>query len=50
MAKSFSKQLDTDCQFNPCTAPQCGGFTLEAELGIPKNSEAEPDFLGWEVK
>jgi hypothetical protein len=23
---------------------------LEAELGIPKNSDAEPDFLGWEVK
>jgi hypothetical protein len=23
--------------------------TLEAELGIPKNSDAEPDFLGWEV-
>lgn len=22
----------------------------EAELGIPKNSSAEPDFLGWEVK
>ena len=34
----------------PCTAPQCGGFTLEAELGIPKNCDAEPDFLGWEVK
>ena len=23
---------------------------MEAELGIPKNSAAEPDFLGWEVK
>jgi len=23
---------------------------LEAELGIAKNSVAEPDFLGWEVK
>lgn len=23
---------------------------MEAELGIPKNSKAEPDFLGWEVK
>lgn len=23
---------------------------MEAELGIPKNSSAEPDFLGWEVK
>lgn len=34
----------------PCNAPQCGGYTLEAELGIGKNSLAEPDFLGWEVK
>ncbi len=45
-----SKQLDSDGQIKPCNAPQCGGFTLEAELGIPKNSDAEPDFLGWEVK
>jgi hypothetical protein len=45
-----SKQLDSDGSFRPCLAPQCGGFTLEAELGIPKNSIAEPDFLGWEVK
>ena len=45
-----SKQLDSDGQLKPCNAPQCGGFTLEAELGIPKNSSAEPDFLGWEVK
>ncbi len=45
-----SKQLHKDGTIKPCTAPQCGGFTLEAELGIPKNSDAEPDFLGWEVK
>jgi len=45
-----SKQLDTTGKLLPCTAPQCGGFTLEAELGIPKNSSSEPDFLGWEVK
>lgn len=45
-----SKQLDSDGALKPCLAPQCGGFTLEAELGIPKNSVAEPDFLGWEVK
>jgi MvaI/BcnI restriction endonuclease family len=45
-----SKQLDSDGQLKPCQAPQCGGFTLEAELGIPKNSDVEPDFLGWEVK
>ena len=45
-----SKQLDSDGVLKPCVASQCGGFTLEAELGIPKNSSGEPDFLGWEVK
>ncbi len=33
-----------------CTASHCGGYTLEAELGITRNGFAEPDFLGWEVK
>lgn len=45
-----SKQLGSDGTIAPCNAPQCGGFTLEAELGIPKNSHSDPDFLGWEVK
>lgn len=45
-----SKQLDADKNLKDCNAPQCGGFTLEAELGISKNSSAEPDYLGWEVK
>jgi hypothetical protein len=45
-----SKQLDSSGVLKPCNASQCGGFTLEAELGIPKNSATEPDFLGWEVK
>lgn len=34
----------------PCEASQCGGYTLEAELGILRNGFSEPDFLGWEVK
>jgi hypothetical protein len=46
----ISKQLGADGQLRACEAPQCGGFTLEAELGIAKNSEAEPDFFGWEIK
>ncbi len=45
-----SKQLRSDGRIDACNAPQCGGFTLEAELGISKNSKAEPDFLGYEVK
>jgi hypothetical protein len=34
----------------PCEASQCGGYTLEAELGIIRNGIAEPDYLGWEIK
>lgn len=34
----------------PCQAPKCVGDTLEAELGIPRNSDSKPDFDGWEVK
>ncbi|MDP0490180.1 MAG: MvaI/BcnI family restriction endonuclease [Verrucomicrobiota bacterium JB023] len=45
-----SKQLSGDGSVDPCNAPNCGGLTLEAELGIPKNSDATPDFLGWELK
>ena len=45
-----SKQLDSHGLLLPCTAPQCGGLTLEAELGIPKNSKSDPDFHGWEIK
>lgn len=28
----------------------CGGFTLEAALGVRPNSIAGPDFAGWEIK
>lgn len=34
----------------PCEHTQCGGYTLEAELGVVRNGFAEPDFKGWEVK
>ncbi len=33
-----------------CNGLNCGGFTLEAELGVEENGAAEPDFLGWEIK
>jgi hypothetical protein len=33
-----------------CNAPNCGGYTLEAELGVIANGFAEPDFHGWEIK
>lgn len=44
-----SKSLTKD-GIVPCEASQCGGYTLEAELGIIRNGYAEPDYLGWEVK
>lgn len=35
----------------PCeTNSNCGGYTLEAELGVSANGYSEPDFLGWEIK
>ena len=34
----------------PYNAPNGGGYTLEALLGITPNGNAEPDYLGWEIK
>ena len=45
-----SKRLTKDLQFVPCNGTNCGGMTLEAELGIPHNSSSDPDFHGWEIK
>jgi len=45
-----SKRLGSEGQVLPCNAPNCGGYTLEAELGITPNGYSEPDYLGWEIK
>lgn len=45
-----SKRLDRHGNFLSCEAPNCGGYTLEAELGITPNGYSEPDYLGWEIK
>lgn len=45
-----SKRLNKDGEIMACNAPNCGGYTLEAELGIIPNGISEPDFLGWEMK
>ncbi|QJW92472.1 MvaI/BcnI restriction endonuclease family protein (plasmid) [Spirosoma taeanense] len=45
-----SKRLDRLGNIMACDAPNCGGYTLEAELGITPNGYSEPDFLGWELK
>lgn len=45
-----SKRLDRLGNIMACEATNCGGYTLEAELGVTPNGYSEPDFLGWEVK
>ncbi|MGB9180403.1 MAG: MvaI/BcnI family restriction endonuclease, partial [Pyrinomonadaceae bacterium] len=45
-----AKRLQKDGTIVECRGQNCGGYTLEAELGIPPNSYSEPDFMGWEVK
>lgn len=46
----ISKRLDKNGNILQCVSSNCGGYTLEAELGITPNGYSEPDFLGWEVK
>jgi hypothetical protein len=45
-----SKRLNSLGNIVPCTSSNCGGYTLEAELGITPNGYSEPDYIGWEVK
>lgn len=45
-----AKRLVSGGKIVPCNGTNCGGFTLEAELGVEENGDAEPDFLGWEIK
>ena len=40
-----SKRLDGLGNLQPCEAPNCGGYTLEAEFGITPNGYSEPDYL-----
>lgn len=44
------QRLHSDGVIRPYSAPNGGGYTLEAELGIIPNGIAEPDFMGWEIK
>lgn len=45
-----SQKLTADGSKAPYSAPNGGGYTLEAELGITPNGYAAPDFMGWEIK
>lgn len=40
----------TSTGLKECLGQNCGGLTLEAELGVVSNSRSEPDFMGYEVK
>ena len=44
------QKMNADMSTTPYGAPNGGGYTLEAILGVPPNGYAEPDYLGWEVK
>ncbi|HWY37055.1 MAG TPA: MvaI/BcnI family restriction endonuclease [Bacteroidia bacterium] len=45
-----SKRLGSKGEILACESPNCGVYTLEAELGITPNGYSEPDYKGWEVK
>ncbi|MEO7866895.1 MAG: MvaI/BcnI family restriction endonuclease [Candidatus Eisenbacteria bacterium] len=45
-----SRKLTSSGILAPCESRHCGGYTLEAQLGIRPNGIAEPDYQGWEVK
>jgi len=45
-----SKRLHKSGDILPCLTSNCGGYTLEAELGISANGYSEPDYLGYEIK
>ncbi len=44
------KRLQKDGTVVDCNSSNCGGYTMEAELGVTPNGYSEPDFLGWEIK
>ncbi|MEA2491253.1 MAG: hypothetical protein QOH21_3045 [Acidobacteriota bacterium] len=44
------KLMRTDGTVVRHVSPNSGGTTLEAEFGIAANSNAKPDFEGWEIK
>lgn len=45
-----SQRLNAAGEFGVCKGSNCGGYTLEAHLGVVPNGKAEPDFEGWEIK
>lgn len=46
----LGRRLGSGGESLPCNSGNCGGYTLEAELGVRPNGYSEPDFHGWEIK
>jgi hypothetical protein len=44
------QRLRSDGEITFTNAQNAGGLTLEAVLGIAANSDANPDYMGWELK
>lgn len=44
------EKMGNDGVARPYRAQNGGGYTLESAFGIPPNGNAEPDFMGWELK
>jgi hypothetical protein len=44
------KRLTRDGDAIAYKAPNAGGYTLEAELGVLPQGFSQPDYLGWEIK
>jgi len=45
-----STRLRPDGTHVQCNSMNCGGYTLEAMLGVTPNGYSNPDYLGWEIK
>lgn len=45
-----AQRIHPDGRVGSCSGTNCGGYTLEAQLGISPNGRSEPDFEGWELK
>lgn len=44
------KRMNSQGKIVPYNAPNAGGYTFEACMGIIPNGRAKPDWMGWELK
>lgn len=50
LGPSFGRKLSKFGTVEPYSAPNAGGYTLEALLGVSPNGVPLPDYLDWEIK